>query len=42
VLETVANRDYYTFEDPVHLALGKKLWEIVEKVTMVDFTSDLE
>lgn len=39
--ETAEDRDYYVSSDPVHLALGKRLNEIVEKVIVVDFTDDV-
>ncbi|KAJ5519847.1 hypothetical protein N7463_000300 [Penicillium fimorum] len=42
VFETLQDRDYYVSKDPVHLALGKKLGEVVEKVQVIDFTSDQE
>ncbi|KAJ5871663.1 uncharacterized protein N7529_004016 [Penicillium soppii] len=39
VFETLQDRDYYVSTDPVHLALGKKLGEVLEKVQVIDFTS---
>jgi hypothetical protein len=42
VFETPQHRDYYVYSDPIHLTLGKKLSEIVERVQVLDFDSDLE
>lgn len=31
------HRDYYAFQDPVHLALGVKLVPLVERCVVLDF-----
>ncbi|PYH42257.1 Dabb family protein [Aspergillus saccharolyticus JOP 1030-1] len=39
--ESLADRDYYVSQDPVHLGLGKELDPLVEKVLVVDLTGDV-
>lgn len=37
--ESVEDRDYYVSEDPIHLALGKRVSHLVEDFQCLDFTA---